>query len=417
MQKSGSLFYGWWIVGATFTVLFIGLCSGFYTVSVFLEPIEQTFGWSRTRISLGFTIAALLVGLLSPVVGIAVAKFGVKTVQLFGALVAGCGLIMASFIQALWQYYVIYIVMAVGLASVSLVPSQTLISHWFERRRGTAMGIIMTGIGLGGMVMVFIASMMNEAYGWRWAYRFLGLLVLAIVVPVILTVIRNRPEDLGLVPDGEQAGDAGAAGAVKTVSFTVKEAFRTLPFHLTCLIMALFSVILGGLTMHAIALFRSYGIQEANTLWSLTLGASVAGRIVFGYLSDKLSKKALLGVSWVLHVLGFWSITMVPGNSSLIWGFVVCYGLALGSFVTLMPLFVAERFGVEHFSKLIGLVGLFQVLGMAVGSVLLGRIYDASASYAQGVALLLVLSVVSFIITILIAWPRQRPSPDPAAGS
>ncbi len=92
--------------------------------------------------------------------------------------------------------------MAVGLASVSLVPSQTVISHWFEKRRGTAMGIIMTGIGLGGMAMVFIASMMNEAYGWRWAYRFLGILVLAVVVPVILLVIRNRPEDMGLVPDG-----------------------------------------------------------------------------------------------------------------------------------------------------------------------------------------------------------------------
>ncbi len=99
MKERGGMFYGWWIVGATFTVLFIGLCSGFYTVSVFLEPIEQTFGWNRTRISLGFTIAALLVGLLSPVVGIAVARLGARAVQLFGALVTGFGLILASFIQ------------------------------------------------------------------------------------------------------------------------------------------------------------------------------------------------------------------------------------------------------------------------------------------------------------------------------
>ena len=416
MQERGGVFYGWWIVGATFTVLFIGLCSGFYTVSVFLEPIEQTFGWNRTRISLGFTIAALLVGLLSPVVGIAVARFGVKAVQLFGALVSGCGLVLASFIQVLWQYYTIYIIMAIGLASVSLVPSQTLISHWFEKRRGTAMGIIMTGIGLGGMAMVFIASMMNEAYGWRWAYRFLGFLVLAIVVPVILFFIRNRPEDMGLVPDGIPASETGATAALKTASLTVKEAFRTLPFHLICLVMALFSVILGGLTMHAIALFRSYGVVEANTLWSLTLGASVAGRIIFGYLSDKLSKKILIGVSWLLHILGFWSITMASGASSMIWGFVICYGLALGSFVTLLPLFVAERFGVEHFSKLIGLIGLFQVIGLAIGSVLLGRIYDATSSYAQGVSLLLGISVISFIITVLIAKPKQQ-SAAPAAGS
>lgn len=417
MKERGGMFYGWWIVGATFTVLFIGLCSGFYTVSVFLEPIEQTFGWNRTRISLGFTIAALLVGLLSPVVGIAVARLGARAVQLFGALVTGFGLILASFIQTLWQYYIIYIVVAVGLASVSLVPSQTVISHWFEKRRGTAMGIIMTGIGLGGMAMVFIASMMNEAYGWRWAYRFLGLLVLAVVVPVILLVIRNRPEDMGLVPDGVSATDTESSAATVTASFTVKEAFRTLPFHLTCLVMVLFSIILGGLTMHAIALFRSYGVAEANTLWSITLGVSVAGRIIFGSLADKLSKKLLLGACWLLHILGFWSIIMASGNSSLVWGFVVCYGLALGSFVTLLPLFVAERFGVEHFSKLIGMVGLFQVIGLAVGSVLLGRIYDATASYSQGVSILLGISVISFLITVIIARPKQHRAVYPTAGS
>lgn len=150
MDNKKSLFYGWWIAAATFVILFIGLCSGFYTVSVFLEPIQQEFGWNRTTISLGFTIAALLVGLLSPAVGWAVSRFGVKGVQLFGALVTGFGLIFAGSIQVLWQYFAIYIIIAVGLASVSLVPSQTIISHWFEKRRGTAMGIPVAGrAGLG----------------------------------------------------------------------------------------------------------------------------------------------------------------------------------------------------------------------------------------------------------------------------
>ncbi len=407
MQSRVESFYGWKIAAATFVVLFVGLCSGFYTVSVFLEPIQQATGWSRTQISLGFTIAALLVGLLSPVVGMAVARLGVKKVQLFGALVTGTGLILASFIQALWQYYAIYIIMAVGLASVGLVPSQTIISHWFDRRRGTAMGMIMTGIGLGGMAMVFIASVANEAYGWRWTYRLLGGLVLGIVVPVILIVIRNRPEELGLVPDGIAASVSEISVSQKHKGFTVKEAFRTLPFKLACLIMALFSIILGGLTMHAIALFRSYGVDQANMMWSLTLGVSVLGRIVFGYLSDKVSKKHLLLVSWLLHIMGLGSVMMIAGMSWFVWGFVMFYGLALGSFVTLMPLFIGEKFGVEHFSKLIGIIGLFQVIGLAVGSVLLGKIYDATASYANAVTLLFAISIGALMVTAFIGQPRQ----------
>lgn len=414
MEKGTSLFYGWWIAGATFVILFIGLCSGFYTVSVFLEPIQQEFGWSRTTISLGFTIAALLVGLLSPAVGVAVARFGVKNVQLFGALVAGIGLILAGSIQVLWQYYTIYIVMAVGLASVGLVPSQTIISHWFEKRRGTAMGIIMTGIGLGGMVMVFVASAANDAYGWRWAYRMLGITVLAVVVPVILMALKNKPQDMGLVPDGEEGITLKSTLSLQTAGFTVKEAFRTTAFHLTCLVMGLFSLILGGLTMHAIALFRSYGLEEANLMWSLTLGASVLGRVVFGYLSDRSSKKLLLGVSWLMHILAFGSIMLITGTGLAAWGFVLFYGLALGSFVTLLPLFVGERFGVEHFSKLIGLVGLFQVIGLAIGSIILGRIFDATASYESAVSLLLAISLFSLVVTAFIGKPRRQPVASPA---
>ena len=303
MQNRIGLFYGWWIVLATFIVLFIGFCSGFYTVSVFMEPIQHAFGWSRTQISLSFTIAALLVGFLSPVVGLAVARFGVKKVQLFGAFVVGFGMIVGSFIRALWQFYTVYIIVAVGLSCVSLITCQTIISHWFEKSRGTAMGLIMTGIGLGGMVMVFIASMIIDTYGVRWAYRVLGVMVVFIVVPIIMAVIRNRPEDLGLLPDGIISPVSGASSFLKYTGFTVKEAFRTLPFHLMCIMLTLFSIILGGLTMHAIALFRSYGIGHASILWSLTLGVSVLGRIFDSTSSYKTAVMLFLFISFCALII------------------------------------------------------------------------------------------------------------------
>jgi MFS family permease len=410
MAQEGKIFYGWWIVAATFVILFAGLCTGFYTVSVFLEPLQETFGWSKTQISLGFTFAALLVGLLSPAVGVAVAKLGVKKVQAFGALVVGLGLVLAGSVQHLWQYYSLYIIIAVGLASVSLVPAQTVISYWFDRKRGLAMGIIMTGIGLGGMVMVFIAGQSVAAFGWRWAYRILGFIVLGIVLPAILLFIKERPQDLGLVQDGTAVSAEEAQQQSSVINFTVKQAFRTLPFYLICLIMALYSIILGGMTQHAIALLRSMEISEANLFWSLTLGASVFGRIIFGTLADKVSKKVLIIVVWGFHVIGLGSLYYLLEANTFVWGFVVFYGIALGSFPTLFPLLLGEKFGVEHFSKLVGIAGLCQILGLAAGAILLGRIFDTSGSYFGAIQILIIISLVSMVVTGLIGKPK---SPEP----
>lgn len=407
MQTKGKMFYGWWIAIATFFILFVGLCSGFYTVSVFLKPFQDTFGWTSTQISLGFTIAALLVGLLSPVVGIAVDKLGVKKVQLVGALITGTGLLLASMISQLWHYYLIYVYMAIGLASVSLVPAQTIISYWFDRKRGTAMGLIMTGVGLGGMVMVYVASFVTENYGWENAYRFLGTLVLVLVVPLVLFVLKNKPEDVGLLPDGAAVAGGGAEAGDTLKSLNVKEAFKTLSFKFTCLLMFLFSIVLGGLTMHAIELIRSYGVSNASTMWSLALGFSVLGRISFGLLSDRMSKKLLVFITWVLLFAGFGSVMFIAGNQLLVWGFVVCYGLAIGSFVTLIPLFVGDLFGVEHFSKLIGIIGLMQVIGLSVGSVLFGKIYDANQSYELAVMIVIGVALAGALVTILISKPKR----------
>ncbi|MFA5517720.1 MAG: MFS transporter [Spirochaetota bacterium] len=407
MQTKGKMFYGWWIAIATFFILFVGLCSGFYTVSVFLKPFQDTFGWTSTQISLGFTIAALLVGLLSPVVGIAVDKLGVKKVQLAGALITGTGLLLASMISQLWHYYLIYVYMAIGLASVSLVPAQTIISYWFDRKRGTAMGLIMTGVGLGGMVMVYVASFVTENYGWENAYRFLGTLVLVLVVPLVLFVLKNKPEDVGFLPDGAAVAGGGAEAGDTLKSLNVKEAFKTLSFKFTCLLMFLFSIVLGGLTMHAIELIRSYGVSNASTMWSLALGFSVLGRIFFGLLSDRMSKKLLVFITWVLLFLGFGSVMFVAGNQLLVWGFVVFYGLAIGSFVTLIPLFVGDLFGVEHFSKLIGIIGLMQVIGLSVGSVLFGKIYDANQSYELAVMIVIGVALAGALVTVLISKPER----------
>lgn len=406
MDGGNKIFYGWWVVAATFVVLFAGLCSGFYTVSVFLEPLQAAFGCTKTQVSLGFTIAALLVGLLSPVAGIAVSKFGIKKVQFTGAMITGISLLLMGSMHYLWQYYTIFIFLALGLVSVGVVPAQTIISYWFDKKRGLAMGIIMTGIGLGGMAMVFVASQAVSVFGWRWAYRILGSIVLCVVVPVVLLVIKDHPQDLGLAQDGTLAIASDKQRDDSRMSFTVKQAFGTITFLLICTIMALYSVILGGMNQHAISLLRSMDISSAGLFWSLTLGASVIGRVVFGGMADRISKKMLVVIIWGFHVIGLGTLFYLSSHSIFVWGFVLFYGIALGSFPTLFPLFLGEKFGIEHFSKLVGIAGLFQVIGLAFGSILLGKIFDMAGSYSGGVKLFIIISIIGMIVTVLIGKPK-----------
>jgi MFS family permease len=166
-QASNSIYYGWWVVGATFTALFIGLSSGFYTVSVFLEPLQGAFGWSKTQVSSGFMVASFLSGFQSMMTGFVVARWGVKRVQLTGALIIVVALMALSMMTNLAEYYLFMVILFTGTSFVGTIPCQTLISQWFTRKRGVAMGLIMAGNGTGGMAMIFIAHSALERRVWN----------------------------------------------------------------------------------------------------------------------------------------------------------------------------------------------------------------------------------------------------------
>ncbi len=407
MVPNGKVFYGWWVVAASFVVLWLGVSSGFYTVSVFLEPLQKTFGWTTTQISLGFTISAILVGLLSPIVGVAVAKLGAKKVLLFGAAISGTSLLLLGSIEKLWQYYVLFFFLGTGLVSSYLVPNQTLISYWFTRKRGMATGIIMAGIGFGAMSMVFMASQVNDAFGWRVTYRVLGLLVLLIVLPVILVIVRNKPQDMGLQPDGVAAAVEASAEKSAGFSFTFTQAIRTLTFFLIGLVVFVFGMVSGAMTQHAIALLKTMDVLQASTFWSLTYGVSIFGRLISGAAADRFSIKGLLIIIAGLQVFGMASLLYLSQTSMLVWGFVIFYGLAVGSIASIYPLIVVKKFGLEHFSKIIGVIGLILVLAFGAGSMILGRMYDASGSYAGSVMVLFAASILAVVAATLIGQPRQ----------
>ncbi len=229
------------VVAASFSILLVTVGIGLYGPPVFLVPLQEHFGWSRAAIAGGSALAALTAGSASPLVGFLVDRHGARKVMAVGALVMGTGFCLLSSVQSLWQLYALNVIAALGIACVAWLPNQALISNWFTRKRGQAMGLTLAGIGFGGLAMPPLASFLIEEFGWRVAFASLGSMVLLIVFSVVLAVVRSRPEDVGLLPDGEPMNPgetsetAAQAGPEAATGLSLGESVRTGAFWILCL--------------------------------------------------------------------------------------------------------------------------------------------------------------------------------------
>jgi MFS family permease len=411
------LFYGWRIVAASFVILFITVGVGIYAPPVFLIPLQEHFGWSRAAIAAGPGIAALMSGLLSPLVGAWIDRYGARRVMSIGAAVMGGAFLLLGFVNALWQFYAVNAIAAVGVTCVAWIPTQTLISTWFERRRGLAMGITLAGIGFGGLAIAPLGSALIGWAGWRIAYATLGSMILLIVVTLAVTVVRSRPADLGLLPDGDPVASPGTAPAPDQATEAAEElpglelagAFKT--SALWMLVVCHFLWVFAGLSIvaHVHAFLTDEGFSSDAAAWALGLaiGVSVVGRVLFGLLADALPKKYVLALAFVVEAAAPLALLSIHWVGALP-AFVIAFGLGIGGGAVLVPLLVGDCFGLRSFGKILGVVMIPGALGAAIGPVLTGRIFDVTGSYALGFAL----HLAAFLIAAALICFLRRPAFD-----
>ena len=383
------VYYGWWIVAASFSILLVTVGVGLYAPPIFLVPLQNHFGWSRAAIAGGSAVAALTVGAVSPLVGVSIDRYGSRKVMTAGALVMGGTFCLFGAIQSLWQLYALNVIAAIGIASVAWLPNQTLISNWFDRIRGRAMGIALAGIGFGGFAMPPLADFLITNFGWRFAFAGLGSLVLLIVVTVTLALVRSKPEDMGLLPDGEPRVAEGPAEnptretreEVATEGLSLAESVRTSAFWVLSLVHVLWTFGSMSIIGHLPAFLTDQGFEKlAAGALSMAIGCSVVGRLSFGVLADRFNKKRIMSLTLIFHALAvlclfrihsFWAIP----------GFVILFGLGLGGGAVLVPLLIGEYFGLRAFGKVLGVITISATLGAATGPVVTGRIFDVMGSY------------------------------------
>ena len=395
-------FYGWVVVGAAFSVLFMAYGAQF-SFGVFFSALIEEFGWSRGALSGAFALYAFGYSALAAVSGRLTDRWGPRAVIATGGVFLGAGWIAMSATSAVWHPYVFYgVVAALGMSTAN-VPCGATVSRWFVRRRGLATGVATAGGSFGAFAFPPIAQLIVSRMGWRWAYVAFGVALL-VTLNLLAPLMKRDPERLGLTPDGDPPEDVHAAALERGRDFTLAQAMRTRAFWV---LFALFSATWFSIftpVVHLVPLARGLGIDPlvATTLVSAIGMAGIFGRLVMGSLSDRIGRRPAIGVGLVLQIaafLGFAAAGALPG----LYAASVAFGFSYGAVAALFPAMVADFFGRKHAGGLVGL--LFATAGSlaACGPLGAGFIYDRTGSYGPAWVGSAALNVVALG---LLAWAR-----------
>jgi MFS family permease len=388
-------YYGWRVVLAACLGVMAGFGSLFvYTFAVFVKPLSAEFGWNREAISLGFGLAAVTLGLISPLLGGWIDRFGPRRIILPCMTVYCCAILSLAFLHShLWQFYVTCVVLGlVGNGAAHLAYSRS-ISTWFQRRLGTALAFVMVGAGLGAMILPVVAQSIITRAGWRAAYLSLGCLALLLGLPLSWRYIRER----GLVRH--------ESAPVSHSGMTWQQGLRSPVFWIIVAVLFVSSISMNGAITHLSALLTDRGItpRDAALCASMLGGSSVIGRIGVGWLLDRLFGAR---VALVVNLITAAGIFLLARANSFPVGCVAAalIGVGAGGEAAITPYLLTRYFGLRAFSTLYGLTWTFYAAAGAIGPVILGRTFDLTGSYSS---LLLTLAVaLAFAAAMNLLLPK-----------
>ena len=376
------VFYGWWIVLAAFLNLFFAVGIVFYGFPVFYPSLVDSLHFSRqqatTGMFLGFAAVAPLLGLL---VGALIDRLGARLAILLGTGFVGGSLFFMGSINSLRQYYLLCFTEVVGYVLAGPIPNQVLIANWFRVMRGRAMGYAYLGLGFGGTVSPLLVHWLIETFGWRRAFEVIGALIVATLIPIGIWVTRSAPRDLGLFPDGAPSNPA-AAEAARAPSRTAREAIGTANFWLLLLGSMLVIGVIGTVISHFILFLKDEGYSSgwASRALSILLFASLAGRVIVGYVADRFTRKNVMALFYVILALAV-PLLFFHHQVRAVLGFAVLFGFAMGADYMLIPLVAVDCFGLSALGKILALIIMADSLGQTFGPVMAGRIFDLRHSY------------------------------------
>ncbi len=394
--------YGWVIVIASIGVLITyGIIM--YSFGIFLKPMALELDLDRGTISGALSFTIIVSGAAGIVCGRLSDKYGPRSIVVIGGILSGISFLLTSQITALWHLYLIWgILMGIGSA-FCFIPIMAIVPSWFTRSRGMAMGLVMTGSALGGVIAPLLTQGLISASDWRFAYIILGVIIIVLAVP-LAQFIKHSPQRAGLKPYGEdEITDDNQSPSSAAEGISLIQAARTSRFWLFGLIQVAFFFCMVAVMVHIVPHATDIGISEviAAGILSFVSGIGVIGRLGIGFVSDRIGSRLSLtlclglmtvALIWLLFATEIW----------MFYVFAVLFGLANGGFMTLLTLVTAELFGLVSLGVVLGGLTFVGLIGEVIGAPLSGSIFDITGSYRIAFLITVGISAVAVILSLVL---------------
>ena len=402
-MKAKRFTYHWAIVIACFILMAssVGITQNCF--NLFSIEIMNELKFTASQVQVMNTIATLMTMVSALVVGTVFNKFSMRLAMPVYAICLTGGFFLYSTVNSLAQLYILSALVGFGRGGVAVVPCGLLMNNWFKEKRGFATGIALAGSTAGGFVFVRIANAIIASMDWRRAYMVLGVMAAVLIIPTVIFVIREKPEDKGLRPYGATDEDTASAVKAEFTGISRKKFLKTSAFWMLGITFFLISAINMGLQNNVsiyLTMQKGQTRELAADVASILLLSQVVGKILLGSIYDKKGVKFGSAYGCVVFLLSIVTI-MLAGNKAFAIIFGVIVGLALSMTTCTPPLLTSLAVGRREYSSIYGLLNAFATAGVALGPVIAGFIYDHTESYDLAWIILAVVAVVILVLTIL----------------
>lgn len=412
LRPQGRIFYGWWIVAAAFVVQWLTGMLWMQSYGAYMVLLVQDFGWSKAMVAGAYALTRVESGILGPLQGWMVDRFGSRLILSIGTVIFGVGFLLFSQVDSLLTFYLAFVMIALGSSLGGFATLNVSIVNWFNRHRSKAIAASLTGVSVGGFSVPLVVLAL-DGLGWRTTAVISGLMVLAIGLPVV-QVVRHRPEYLGEVPDGLAAPIAADAPAVApSTDFTARQAMRTRAFWLVSSGHALAMLTVSSMLVHLVPhLTEGLGFSLRTAAFGVAMmtGFQLLGQLSGGLLGDRFDKRLISMTCMFAHGIGLLVLTYAESMASVA-VFAAMHGIAWGIRGPLMVSLRADYFGATSFGTIMGFSSLIVMLGMSAGPILSGYLADVSGHYQMAFTLIAALAFVG-AGCFYLATPPPAPLAD-----
>lgn len=381
----GRIFYGWYIVAAAFIIMAVGWGITFNTASLFIKPISEELGFSRQEINATFTIRSACQMIISLFSGIIFTKLKIRNLMKVASITLSLSIFSYSFVESLGMLYFITAISSVSIILLGILPLSLILNNWFYERCGFVIGLAFMGSGVGGMIFSSLIGNWLISFGWRTTYKILGIIVFLAIVPCVFLLIKIRPKEVGLAPLGESSYTDMKdfeQQEIEKEGTMLSEAIKTLRFWSIC-ICGLIVTTSSNTLMHNISPYLTdigYTVTFSANVVALSMGSLAVGKLILGYLFDKLGLRKGITILCLSTLLGLIGMIFAEYYIALA-VVIICVGLSSSYHTIAIPIITYSVYGRRNYSSILGIITAANSLGGIIGPILVGYIYDLSGSY------------------------------------